>query len=755
MNEIVICVATEPDPIEQHAAAELQSYLSRLYGLDARVGKPAGEPFAFLLGRPEVNPCVGKMLDGDALPEVSDQGFVLRSYDTRGKRGMIIAGGSPVATLWGVYELVERLGVVYTLQGDRFPDDAGPFELPQLDETFEPNMRFRAFRIFNEHGASPMSFSLDEQKFNLDQLAKMKFNGVLINFWAHHPFIHFEFRGVARQTAELFWGWRYPTEGMVGREVFGDADQFCNPSLPPEGTYPQRIDCGRKFMHDLLTHAKQRGMQSILGFAITEFTDEFVEAFREWCPPKQHRDLDEWKGHYTREGVFSMGSDPQFSEYQDFFNPVLQELVATIIRAHIDEYPEADYYALNSSEFRSSVAGYEQAWEKLDQRHAFGDRFSLEQMFDAARSRLAQRGVNEVQGDIELLYFIDELINGRRVLEGSAKPNAKLVIGDPCAEMYGPYAHALGDMGFLGAVNAYSAAGSARDLDRLRDLDAVTGPRFLILTLSDDNIAALVQHVAKPSRTLIRACAERGFDGYVVRCFMWGEMDPGAAYLARLSWDLAAEPDEVLGRRIEAICGPDAVSPALKALDLLDDLTDLNLTWFVFGFPVPAMVGGMFRSGDQPSDHVPTVIDHYRELIVQFQAAYDHSTPAGRDYIGYFLRRCEFIVELLPVLGMVAACGQSYKDFLAARDGLEVHKAYELSKKTTALATQALDTTRRALAIYIPVVRDATDRGLFAALNRYIYQYLESQLIVLETDLSMWSVVGKGFSSTEEDGGAL
>jgi len=752
---IVICTPTTADDLDHFAAAELKRYLVNLYQIDARIGKPEGEDIAFLLGHADVNPCVKRMADDRLLPEVTDQGFVLRTYETRGKRGMIIAGGSPAATMWGVYELIERLGVVYTLNGDIFPEDAGQFELLQLDETFEPTMRFRAFRMFNEHTASPASFGLEEQRRCLDQLAKMKFNGVMMNFWAHQPFIHFEFRGVARQTAENFWGWRYPTKGMVGEAIFEGAKEFCNPSLPPDGTYAQRIARGQAYMHAVLAHVKQRGMESIIGFSLTEFTDEFIEGFREWCPQKNKPDLSQWKDHYTREGVFSMGGDPQFSEYQDFFNPVLQELVDTIIRAHIDEYPEADYYALNASEFRSSAGSYKKAWDALDQRHPFDNKFNLKKMLADAHQRLEQRGVNEVQGDIEFLYFVDELIHGRRVLERSTKPDAKIVVGNPCGEMYGPYAHVLGDCGVLGAVDAYSAAGSAKNIDKLKDLDAITGPKFLILTLSDDNIAAMVQHVAKPTQTLIRACAQRGFDGYVVRCFMYGEMDPGAAYLSKISWDLDAQPNQVLAERMNAICGPDAVEPALKALDMLDDLTELNLTWFIFGFPVPSMISHYFQSGKQPSDNVASVLNHYRDILPHLQAAYDQSIPRGRNYIGYFLRRCEFIIELLPALWLIASCGEAHNQFQVARKSVKVHDAYTLATKTMGLGIEARERVKRALQIHAGILRDGVDRGLFAALNRYIYQYLDAQMLVLETDLSMWSVTGEDYSQVEDGGGAI
>lgn len=743
---IVICTAPIADEIEQYAANELRTYLLKLYGIHARIGKPSGEDVAFLLGGSNVNPCVARMADDQPVPSVSNQGFVLRSFDTRGKRGMIIAGGSPAATMWGVYEFVERLGVVYTLHGDMICEHDGPFELPILDEVVEPALRVRAFRQWNEHGASPESFGLEEQCRFLDQLAKMKFNGILLNFWPHQPFVHFGFRGVAKRTAELFWGWRYPTEGMVARDVFGNDDEFCNPSMPPTGDYADRLAAGRNYMHGVLAHARRRGMRSIIGLSITEFTDEIVEGFREWCPPKEEPDGSSWSGSYTREGVFTLGTDPQFSEYQNVRNPVLQELVEVVIRAHIDEYPEADCYALHGSEFRSSVAGHEGIWQILDERYRLSDRFDLEAMLEQAQERLGQRGVNEVHGDIEFLYFLDELFNERKLLSRTSKPDATILIASPCNELYGVYANVLEDFGFIGSMNDYSAAESAKQVDQLDALKGLKGPKLLLLTLTDDNIAAMLQHVAHPTQTLIRAVAKHGLDGYAVRCFMFGEMDPGAAYLSKISWDLEADPDEVLRCRLEAICGMAAAKPALKGLNLLDTLTALNLTWFVFGFPVPSMMASQFRSGSIPSDKMQTVLNRYEQILPHFQAAFEASSPGGKEYIGYFLRRCEFIVELLPVCCLVGEWGRRHRDFLDARQQLKVHEAYTISQDVMRIGHEARDQAKHAMQIFAGIVRDGTDRGLFAAMNRYIYQYIEGQLLVLETDLNMWSVRGEAVS---------
>lgn len=59
---------------------------------------------------------------------------------------------------------------------------------------------------------------------------------------------------------------------------------------------------------------------------------------------------------------------------------------------------------------------------------------------------------------------------------------------------------------------------------------------------------------------------------------------------------------------------------------------------------------------------------------------------------------------------------------------------------------EAADRARQALEVYVPAVRDGSDRGLFAAVNRFAYEYLEAQYRVAESDLSYWTIVGGGFN---------
>ena len=102
-----IVVAKDAIPSERHAAEELQRYLERISGAklpiitdDAEMGE-----HEIILGD---NEHLRKLNLGIDFSKLGEEGFVLKTH----KSYLIIAGGKPRGTLYGVYTfLEEKLGV--------------------------------------------------------------------------------------------------------------------------------------------------------------------------------------------------------------------------------------------------------------------------------------------------------------------------------------------------------------------------------------------------------------------------------------------------------------------------------------------------------------------------------------------------------------------------------------------------------------------------------------------------------------------
>ena len=131
MPSVRIVVGAEADPLERFAASELESMLEKLFSLSVTVGSTL-EPTSsatVLLGRPESNPALAAAV-GEAWPQLSDQGLLLRRLDSD-PATLVVGGGSPVAVMWAAYELGERSGIRYLVNQDVYPAKISWSEWPQ------------------------------------------------------------------------------------------------------------------------------------------------------------------------------------------------------------------------------------------------------------------------------------------------------------------------------------------------------------------------------------------------------------------------------------------------------------------------------------------------------------------------------------------------------------------------------------------------------------------------------------------------
>ena len=222
-TSIELVIAEKADKLERFAASELQRYLDGLFGESvAVVSAPSqmAEAF-FFLGTLPHHPA--RALEKSVFPKLSDQGFVLRSMKCVNKPAIAIVGGSPAATMWGVYELVERYGVRYLLTGDVYPGKQQDFYLPKIDQVFEPTFRARWFKTMGDFAMGMEGWGIADYRPFIDQLAKLRFNRIRVGSGPSQPFLDLQIKGVKRETATLWYGDRFPiTPDMPGRKLFGD-----------------------------------------------------------------------------------------------------------------------------------------------------------------------------------------------------------------------------------------------------------------------------------------------------------------------------------------------------------------------------------------------------------------------------------------------------------------------------------------------------------------------------------------------------
>ena len=194
---------------------------------------------------------------------------------------MTIAGGSPAATLWAVYELVERWGVRYLLSGDVFPARRPDFVLPQIDKVFEPGLRLRWWRTMGDFAMGTEGWGMADYRPLIDQLAKLKFNRIRVGSGPSQPFCNWTSRasdsdsprsGTGTVTRSL--GTCPAASSSAVRRSSGTPTYPCPRTATRSSPRPAWRHC-----HALIAYAHDRGMQASFVGSILDFPKEFRGLF--------------------------------------------------------------------------------------------------------------------------------------------------------------------------------------------------------------------------------------------------------------------------------------------------------------------------------------------------------------------------------------------------------------------------------------------------------------------------------------------
>lgn len=261
---VTIVVRPDSPKIEQYAATELSTHLNMLFDAEVSVSTEASNADNVIL------------LSG-AWPGLSEQGHLVLSTERDGKPMLLVAGGSPVAALWAVYELAHHFGVRFLLHADFPPIKRAAFSLEGISIRREPNLKIRAWRVLAPSPAGPESWSLADHQLRLKQLAKLKFNRVVLSLHAWQPYVHFEYGGIQKRTGGLWHGQTFRVDGeTAGRAAFGRDRVFENPDFKNAATYEERIDAGVELIRGIIDAAHDLGMTVALDVDHDEFPVEFA-----------------------------------------------------------------------------------------------------------------------------------------------------------------------------------------------------------------------------------------------------------------------------------------------------------------------------------------------------------------------------------------------------------------------------------------------------------------------------------------------
>lgn len=701
--KLSIAARAETSGLERFALEELQRYLSRLFGVNAETEDlPAGEGDRHVLGLRQQAEFAEATAPEQFFPAagLSDQGFAIRGTAAGGV--LRLAAGSPAALLWAVYELAEIWGVVYTLQEDIFPalSPASPFS--DIDRTYEPRQRVRAWRLMSELYYGPVGWSLSRQTQVIGQLCKQKYNGIYLALWPHQPFVDFGTDGVSRTSATLNFGERIPLDAdNIGREFLPEEDSFENPEFRGCRSFGDWHAAGTAYMKRVIGQAKFLGMRVCVSIQPFDFPREFAV-------------LLEKPVDVVQAGMLTV------AESGDLCNPVHIRLLQAQFDAYLAAYEEADEFEIGLPEHARSSGSFEEAWRELDNRFELAAKHAVEEALqDEATGEIAaggsRRAENEGRMTLVMLNALHRILDRTGFLQKLNERGKRLSIklGLSCPALLPVIADALWEGACLRVQTGYTSSRAVRNLRMLDRLDASRIRVEQIITLQDDNVGAFPQLAVSGIRRLVEYGCSRNWHGYVTRFWPTGELDPMSAALSRLSWSGGADGGNPYDTFAVKLCGPAAAPSVSQAFRLIEDATlllDIELSVML---PLKGMMTHRVASA-KPA--MPAILWHvlnlYAEAGVLFAEAASVVEPgAAAGHLAYWGARTRFGFFVLKGMGAI----QQGNERLASGDREQALAAYEtaIGLFRTALEHQAI------------CVRDDSDRALLAVYYHLLVRDME------------------------------
>jgi hypothetical protein len=596
-------------------AGELQRYLRLLSGAEIPIvtedGGPAGRTL-ILVGGPDVNPLVGAAMPGmvGELQELKEEGFILRTARTGSQDVLIVAGRDEAGTMYAAYDLLERLGVVFTTTRDIIPERKPDLVLAQLGVRYEPALRYRGHHL--RHVTMPW-MSADYLCGYLDQLAKMKCNYVEFFWYEGAPWVEYAHRGEKRLIGDVYpresgyISWRLETYGfggddvLIGREFFAGRSPFA-PEFQECATPEEAHRAARGFLTKVIEHAHQRKIGVWLGAGDCPYV-----------PPNLRR-------FSRRERTFAgMGAIMPG-------DPAGVEVWSEILSSMITTYPQADGYWLWLAETYLSVSASDAAsrvaLEPVERyRPLLPDGQALRKMgYDAY---VASRSDEELASDALLqLYFAKTVTERVR----SRFPQVRLGVSllgrsylFPALQLLLPKDIALQSMEASICWNRQArvpmenfAAGKGRDM-------------FLVPRLDDDeNELAAQFHVTLYGHDRVSNAPDYGITGVAPQVGKTRGLEHNARFLADAAWSPGLTPAAFYKSYVKRLFGQTAADPMAKAYQMLE-ATDMFL-----GLEVPSAEVGYCFTG----------IDNFRnygdsrdiEYLKQFRYSDLFSGPVWPDW---------------------------------------------------------------------------------------------------------------------------
>ena len=568
-----IMVGAGSGPSDRFVARELQRYIEKVSRAELPIVTderlPAGTPLV-IVGGPKGN-SLSAMAQQRQLAKfdgLKSEGFVLKTIELDGRRGVVVGGNDETGTMYAAYELLERLGIVFQLSGDIIPEQKSDLGLPALDLRMEAMAKFRGLLV--EHAYGEWNMGLRDYRRLIDQMAKLKLDTLQFTFHLGSPFLRFTYEGKVGEiinTPEshyLAWGRDSRSWGKsphastgsvkdvrVGKEVFPNeyvgAPEFADVRTPEEA-----FNTARQFLHDLISYAHRRHVQVSLIPVELAFVPPNLANYP---PDIRANDDDSSYDAKVPQRYCGVAMSPGDPVTLDIWDAAMEILIET--------YPEADSYGFWTTEY--AIDSSDPRIRKILRQYAGlrGKLPSVEEIH--RRGNLAVGSAADLDGDFLQMYLsaqVIQRIKGRH-------PNVKLAVVTlfkgymlPVLDSMLPKDVALGNMEDTGntrSVMDFYGGITGRDL-------------FTIPRITDDGDEMHMQLNAAEydQDEIISGAAKYGL-GIVGQFIHPRNAEYDVRYLAEGAWDPKIRQRPFYESYLSRLYGRDALEPLLHAFLLLEE----------------------------------------------------------------------------------------------------------------------------------------------------------------------------------------
>ena len=274
----------------QLAAAELARYLYFLTGKNSPIAERLPNSGATVILSSKIAQSLGVAIDRK---KIGEQGYLLKTIRKNNRLFVIIAATKPVGILYGVYGLLEELGMGFYAGGDTFPALPSRAQISaDIEQYRNPAFAVRGNMLHYNFLCGCTNWGLDDYKFYFDQLARMRCNLLLMHWYDDEPGAAYEVNGeylaggVTPNPLTKPWGARESlrtSQYYFGSGKFFDEEIYSSPMGEDFPDLITEIKRTEVIFSQATSYALKAGVQVAAGFEAprSDPTDRTVrERFR-------------------------------------------------------------------------------------------------------------------------------------------------------------------------------------------------------------------------------------------------------------------------------------------------------------------------------------------------------------------------------------------------------------------------------------------------------------------------------------------